>query len=453
MIKVADFREEQDGGDWSPAFQRAIASLPVGGRIEVPAGKLRLAATVQRANEPPLAVSLSKPIILCGEGGSEQAPVTILEPDAGVVAIVVESYGSGRGNGAGSRINDIAVICVPSAAPCDAIEVRSVCWLSSVTVFHSSRHGVDVYGDVTKGSNVAQTRLDDVRGVICAGDAIHIAGQDANVITTIGCSGRDGGGYGIYDNTFLGNVHISAHANANAAGPYKSPDANARSTWVGAYSEGGGPPADIRFPAVVVGGLQGAGNVGGAQTIGAGKSSPAATYCKTPWGDASIQIGDGAPSALLLSVTPPQVEGEPLRYPSALQFVREDRPSFAHQGDWWGVNFASLDGAWSVFFPMGGATVNGKPAGHAPLFPQGVRTGRKASRILTWAPQDGGPPHEGVWSAGDVLLFHYAHEAGFPWSGYAGAHCTRSGDAAAPDPALRPSWALFGQLVPWEPVP
>lgn len=95
------------------------------------------------------------------------------------------------------------------------------------------------------------------------GDGIYVSGADANAGSCVrpDCSGN--GGWGISDQSFLGNTYVAGHVAANTGGAYNTTGASARNALIGCYSEGGQPASSLVFPTVVIGGLHGAGFTGG----------------------------------------------------------------------------------------------------------------------------------------------------------------------------------------------
>jgi hypothetical protein len=81
-----------------------------------------------------------------------------------------------------------------------------------------------------------------------AGHGLHVEGADANAGRAIGIDSSENGGWGFYDQSFLGNTYVACHAAGNASGGYNSPKASARNVFVGCYTEGGQPPTSSMPP-------------------------------------------------------------------------------------------------------------------------------------------------------------------------------------------------------------
>jgi hypothetical protein len=113
-------------------------------------------------------------------------------------------------------------------------------------------------------------RIEGGRVEQCGRHGLYVDGNDANAGYVLGLDASLNAGWGIFDSSFLGNTYIATHAEGNALGPYKTDNANARNVLIGCYSESGQPGSSIVGPAVVLGGLHGAGFAQGGQLTGSG---------------------------------------------------------------------------------------------------------------------------------------------------------------------------------------
>jgi Pectate lyase superfamily protein len=102
-------------------------------------------------------------------------------------------------------------------------------------------------------------------------DGFNVEGADVNAGTAVNVDCGSNLRAGIYENSFLGNTYIGCHTNANAVKGYNTINANAYSTFIGCYSEGG-ETNTINSPSVIIGGILGASgtNTGTAPSMGAG---------------------------------------------------------------------------------------------------------------------------------------------------------------------------------------
>lgn len=96
----------------------------------------------------------------------------------------------------------------------------------------------------------------------CGGKGVYVNNSDVNAGVFILHNVTECGGIGIHDSSFLGNTWLACHEATNVGKSYVCDDPNARSVFLGCYTEGdsGGPP-EIRHPAMWLGGQSnGAGN-------------------------------------------------------------------------------------------------------------------------------------------------------------------------------------------------
>ena len=90
---------------------------------------------------------------------------------------------------------------------------------------------------------------------------VYVSGDDANAGYGLLVNSNNNAGWGIWDDSFLGNTWVACHASVNALGAYKTSNINARSIFVGCYQEDG-QLSNIIPPSVHVGGLSDPGNGG-----------------------------------------------------------------------------------------------------------------------------------------------------------------------------------------------
>lgn len=137
--------------------------------------------------------------------------------------------------------------------------------LRDIRIYGFSNRGLEIWGSlVANGHDGNLVKATNVRIASCGGDGVMIVGEDANAGWFIGIDVVDCGGWGINDRSFLGNTWIACHTNNNKAGAYRTEFVTARSVFEGCYSEEGGKPSVFASKEVkVVGGMHGAGVVGG----------------------------------------------------------------------------------------------------------------------------------------------------------------------------------------------
>lgn len=87
------------------------------------------------------------------------------------------------------------------------------------------------------------------------GNGITVSGSDANagVVTMADCSQNQG--YGIRENSFLGNTYIACHTAANVLAGYRATTATGQNVFVGCYAESGQPANELASGTLVLGGF------------------------------------------------------------------------------------------------------------------------------------------------------------------------------------------------------
>lgn len=167
--------------------------------------------------------------------------------------------------------------------------------VSRVQINGFGGNGIQVAADVNQGSihgNANCFEIDVARISNCKGHGLYIDGGDANAGNVKALDVTENGGWGIYDSSFLGNTFVGCHAAGNGLGPYKTDDPNARSLFLGCYSESGQNRSEIQFPSMVIGGLHGAGIKGSGVLALDGGFDKLKSYNGT--GNPQIGIGTGA---------------------------------------------------------------------------------------------------------------------------------------------------------------
>jgi Pectate lyase superfamily protein len=114
------------------------------------------------------------------------------------------------------------------------------------------------YGNLNaNGWSVIDCRIDTV-----GRHGLYVFGTNANAGNSFGLDVAVTGGFGLLDNSFLGNTHVGAQAATCTSGGYgtgTNGNQNGRNLFLNCYSESGMPGSDIRSPSMVLGGLHAAG--------------------------------------------------------------------------------------------------------------------------------------------------------------------------------------------------
>lgn len=126
----------------------------------------------------------------------------------------------------------------------------------TATAFHG--HGLYLWASVSgerPKTDVSHSYIKDFYAQSCWGSGIYIQGGDANGIKTDHCKANDCKGYGLWDYSFLGNLHDTFMAHFNEKGNYRIEGSVSSGTLVHCYSENGSPPDYFGGGVQVFGGI------------------------------------------------------------------------------------------------------------------------------------------------------------------------------------------------------
>jgi hypothetical protein len=121
-------------------------------------------------------------------------------------------------------------------------------------------HLVATSGGTNETQGNANSFLISDTAIASCRHGVHVDGADVNAGNGFNVSVISNQGWGIYDSSFLGNTWTGCHASGNTEGPYWADDPNARSVFIGCYSESDQPIARIQSPGIHVGGLSDVGS-------------------------------------------------------------------------------------------------------------------------------------------------------------------------------------------------
>jgi hypothetical protein len=176
---------------------------------------------------------------------------------------------------AGSVIRDVAIQPVSAGSlvtSAHGIEMKVPASIFNVTINAFGGNGVQIVADVFVGSNSNVWYINRLFVTSNTGHGVLCQGGDSNAGTAISVNAMQNGGWGVYDQSFLGNTWIGCHTAGNLAGSYKASDPNARTVFLGCYAEGDQNNAQVDTPSIILGGL--VSNDGNGITITNGKISP-----------------------------------------------------------------------------------------------------------------------------------------------------------------------------------
>jgi hypothetical protein len=256
------------------ALITAIDKLPPqGGIIDFPCGKLHINSTVH----------LKKYVYLRGcSSGMAGTAATVLDFADNITGFVVHGpttdasgIAMAGGDASGSIFSHMQVLgnnwCARGQFG-HGIHLRARATIEDTWVRGFSQDGIHIEaswnGDAATLGNANNWQIRTVRVSNNCANGILVKGSDANAGLGIGIDVSDNALWGISDESFLGNTWVGLHADTHGSGPYRTTGLNARSVFVGAYSESGTqPPAQISYPSMIIGGLLATGNVGTGMTL------------------------------------------------------------------------------------------------------------------------------------------------------------------------------------------
>lgn len=233
-----------------PAFQAAHEALPAGGGwILIPnigINKFRLSQ----------AINLRKPVRLTGMVGHFQSDKgTVLYPDAGVSGIIINTAitldyttvaPSAYVGATGSVIENLSIHSAGGTAgpgtTVDGIFMRANAVIRNVTARGFKRNGIRIEADLGSGGategNANGWRTDTVKCIQNGADGMYVSGADANVGLATRTVCQDNGGFGLYENSLIGNTYNSIDCDSNSAGSISAASVSASNTFVGVEIEG-----------------------------------------------------------------------------------------------------------------------------------------------------------------------------------------------------------------------
>lgn len=262
-INVRWFGATGDGttDDLTP-FQTIIDLIGTGGfeTIFIPKGNYYLSDTLD---------IVDKTVNIIGESGSDHtAQPTQLSFAAGVMGLQLRRTSAGYQE---SVVENLRIIALGKSGMSTnhGLYITQRATIRYVLVGGFKDDGFHAYGSLgVNSTDVSLSFFERCRSSQNDGHGFFIDGEDANQCVFILCDAVDNDGWGFYDSSFLGNHFYGCHCNNNITGPYKTDNANTRSTFVACYSEEGSNPSEFTARTMVFGGLHGSGMTNGVRFIG-----------------------------------------------------------------------------------------------------------------------------------------------------------------------------------------
>ena len=413
---VAQFGARADGqGDNVQPFQQAIHALAWdksrGGKLFIPPGRYHFNAPLH----------IARGMVLEGASGAGRNSGTVLIFDGGIDGIVIDRTTTSDDGGGGdwTVIRDLAVTASSSAGNANGITLHARARIENVYVRGFGGNGVENNAQARgRGPNTNSNNwsMENVFIEGNGGHGFHAIGADSNAGVAIQVSTMNNGGWGFLDESFLGNTYVGCHTEGNKKGGYSVTNLNARSIFIGSYTEGGQPNNQINRPSMVIGGLFGK-TVGSGYTMMDGWLSPNWTVRnqKDPNIPTTLGFGGDVPRGVL------SIAASDGSLPYRLEYQKLGT-------GWWDLNYGELGNGTAISFSTNKADVG---AGQV-RFPNGlfIGQGANAHRISSALH----PPTSGEHKAGDVVFSSDPDH-----SGYAGWIATRSGTPG--------EWTSFGAIV------
>jgi hypothetical protein len=230
-------------------LQAFISKLPEGATKNVffPAGEYYFESTITLKK---------RPLRLFGESGTIWGNSTKLIFPRNTTGIKVDR--------AGTSIQETTIerICLigggGDGSNGNGIHANARIKLRDVTFKGFSQNGLLIWANMEEGGDASGSSVEFCHALQNGHDGFLAGRTDANAITFIGCDARDNGRYGFNDDSFLGNNFFSCMAHYNKKGDYFVRDwGNARSLFMGCYSEGGNTISQLGPHSSVLGGIWG----------------------------------------------------------------------------------------------------------------------------------------------------------------------------------------------------
>lgn len=280
---VMDFGADPTGvADSLQAFKDAIASFTtaldysvysLGGTVVVPPGKYYLSG--------PLIINRN--IVLTGVGSPKDndAGISWLQFADNINGIVIVSAATSPNGlqGDGATIRNLYIERSVSSGGTfgSGIFLQNRGRIENCVIAKFRENGISIIanGGAPQSTNANQWLISSTAVLQNGNNGLYVNGPDTNAGVCIELNATGNTGWGIYDDSFLGNTYVGCHVDLNTAGAYKAEDPNARCVFLGCYSEPGQPASDIAPPSIMIGGLQGAGVTAQTLYIGASLSGVA----------------------------------------------------------------------------------------------------------------------------------------------------------------------------------
>lgn len=413
-VKDPPFNAKGDGvTDDYQAFVNAYNALPVnGGEILVPPGIYLTSATLV----------ISKPVRLIGAGihsGANKA-TSVIRPAAGVTGIQINNS-----QGTTSRFEGLVLWSRSSGAGTDngfTNHAHGVVW-DQVLVQGFGQDGVA--NDTTTGGNCNNWSARNLRVVGCFRHGMMNDGVDSNAGSAFDCEFSNNGGWGIWDESFLGNAYFGCLTEGNGlGGTHDEPSGVNACRYYAHYTEmGQGSGNDINHPSIIFGPEGSSTNIGDAPGIGSTLGRLLSTK--------AIEVQDSSGTVFTRL-------GYPQGGSGILEFDKTGEGAYYLQFGNSGFEFRESNLSARTAFALTGTNDSAGP-GFARMprgfFMTGSTTLGATNPARKYVGNSDAAPTTGTWNRGDIL-YNTAPSA----SGKVGWVCTTGGTPG--------TWKAFGDIDP-----
>lgn len=399
------------GAENLAAFDAAMADLPLDDDSR-PVGQKWLFDGVDYSFSGTLHIIRS--MILEGVTTSRFAATRFFFPGDEPGIVVHYTDQGGGADGSGSLIKHIIVAAEGSTPLMDGVWVKGYgVWLYDINCYGWGRNGIRINASVGEvpPTNGNGWRLDNCATMFNGSHGLFVQGGDSNAgVCTLHLSGSNGG-YGIYEDSFLGNTYVGPQTLSNTSGGYWAQGASQRNVFINPYGEGDEPASLINSPNVVVGSLISPGITGNCATLYGGSANNPMLFTATSAGQTQIGSLDGSKSFLQFY---PTVDVLPVKF----KFGQTTNP-FGGCYEW---NYADLSGGSR--FALAGENAKLTGTFHCAIDPttpiawDGMFLGRV--RVFSGA----ATPTTGTNNRGDRMYYTEPSAGGFE-----GEVCVESGTA------------------------
>lgn len=208
-------------------------------------------------------LKLTRQMIIEGVAGKDSAYGTRFVFPPSTTGLHVTGYGDPLGSGAWSVVRNVRVSGSAGDDNAHGILIQRTCLLDHMFVEDFGGNGIHIEASHEDLQNANGWSLRDVNSGNNLGHGLYVAGTDANAGNAIGCDFSGNHGWGIWDESDLGNYYFGCHIDTElpdgvglGAITALSPTSSmANNVFVGTYIENG--PVNLGAQSLFLGGFHG----------------------------------------------------------------------------------------------------------------------------------------------------------------------------------------------------